>query len=272
MSKSKWKDNALSNGNLIIKDFRVDSLDSLANSSNQSESPSEESHDSDSGAETRSFAVKCEVYATQNSCGSIRSWTKSEGSSKDGNSELSYEYVSNECADKKKKMETIPEESSEPKVSVKEILARFENLKEKKDCKDCNNNSSNSINSGNSSSSSSSNNSVVNGITANGETSNTSGTSKEVKHLIIFCATTNHFTDCCLHANRRFLIQHMHPSLCRCCKSNVTRLKLLIVIIVTFIVSLMELSYGIIASMNIYGWHAKYLKCINQCQMGVMHR
>lgn len=203
MSKSKWKDNALSNGNLIIKDFRVNSLDSLANSSNQSDSPSEESHDSDSGAETRSFAVKCEVYATQNSCGSIRSWTKSEGSSKDGNSELSYEYVSNDCADKKKKMETIPEESSEPKVSVKEILARFENLKEKKDCKDCNNN--NSINSGNSSGSNSSNNSVVNGATANGDTSCTSGTSKEVKHLILFGFKHIHFMHCsnfsCILAN-----------------------------------------------------------------------
>lgn len=74
-------------------------------------------------------------------------------------------------------METIPEESSEPKVSVKEILARFENLKEKKDCKDCNNNN----NSGGSSSSSS-NNSVVNGGAINGDTSCAIGASKEVKH------------------------------------------------------------------------------------------
>lgn len=74
-----------------------------------------------------------------------RSWTKSESSS-----ETSYEYVTSDCYDGAKcavaekrceqnaRMETIPEEY-EPKVSVKEILARFENLRE--DCKrDKNNN------------------------------------------------------------------------------------------------------------------------------------
>lgn len=126
-----------------LKDtFHANSLDSLANSSNQSESLSDDSHDSDSGAETKaknSFAVKCEVYS-QSGCGSIRSWTKS-----DCNSESSYEYVGNEKRDCDKRldsrMETIPEEI-EPKVSVKAILARFENLNDKKE-KDYNNNSNN---------------------------------------------------------------------------------------------------------------------------------
>lgn len=95
--------------------FKATSLDSLATLSNQSESLSDESHDSDSGAETKAkgqgqFVVKCDVY--------------------------------NEVPEGRK-MDTIPEE--EPKVSVKEILARFENLKEskvdaRKSEKDCNNN------------------------------------------------------------------------------------------------------------------------------------
>lgn len=162
---SRWADQAFarmgpSNNQSFVKNARTNSLDSLATSSNQSESPSDESHDSDSGAETKSkgsFAVKCEVYA-QSSCGSIRSWAKSEASSKDGNLEASYEYVSSECSDGKKcdkrvvpSMETIPEESAEPKVSVKEILARFENLKEQnkspKDVKVCSGGSNNNNNS-----------------------------------------------------------------------------------------------------------------------------
>lgn len=83
-----------------------------------------------------------------------RSWTKSESS----NSETSYEYVTSEYlgsesrydgkitagsdkrSDQGSRMETIPEEY-EPKVSVKEILARFENLRDEKHrSKDKNNN------------------------------------------------------------------------------------------------------------------------------------
>lgn len=71
-----------------------------------------------------------------------RSWTKSESS----NSETSYEYVASEYlgsesryevpisekrSEQNVRMETIPEEY-EPKVSVKEILARFENLRDEK--------------------------------------------------------------------------------------------------------------------------------------------
>lgn len=141
MHRTRWNQNVFEKN---LKDnFHANSLDSLANSSNQSESLSDDSHDSDSGTETKSknsFAVKCEVYA-QSGCGSIRSWTKS-----DCNSESSYEYVGNEKRDCDKRiesrMETIPEEI-EPKISVKAILARFENLNEKKD-KDCNNNTSSS--------------------------------------------------------------------------------------------------------------------------------
>lgn len=140
MHRTRWSQNVFEKN---IKDtFHANSLDSLANSSNQSESLSDDSHDSDSGAETKSknsFAVKCEVYA-QSGCGSIKSWTKS-----DSNSESSYEYVGNEKKDCDKRldsrMETIPEEN-EPKISVKAILARFENLNDKKD-KDQNNNISN---------------------------------------------------------------------------------------------------------------------------------
>ncbi|RZB41182.1 unconventional myosin-XV [Asbolus verrucosus] len=139
MNKTKWAEISKYKSS-DPDDFRANSLDSLANSSNPSESLSDDSHDSDSGADTKSknsFKVKCEVY----SCNSLRSWTKSEG----GTSEGSYEIVSNEGAEKKNgaekaRMETIPEEA-EPKVSVKEILARFENLKEK-DGKDCSNASS----------------------------------------------------------------------------------------------------------------------------------
>lgn len=186
---SRWTDHRAleprmrpSSDQRLSKNVRTNSLDSLATSSNQSESPSDESHDSDSGAETKSkgsFSVKCEVYA-QSSCGSIRSWAKSESSSKDGNLDASYEYVSSECSEGKKcekrvdpRMETIPEESGEPKVSVKEILARFENLKEQskspKDVKVCNvsNNNNNSCG-------------VNNGETVSSSNSSTTSSSKEV--------------------------------------------------------------------------------------------
>ena len=142
MNKTKWSEISKYKNPGLSDNFRANSLDSLANSSNPSESLSDDSHDSDSGTETKSknsFAVKCEVYS-QNPCGSIRSWTKSESSNSD-----CYDFVANEGngAEKKQdvlssRMETIPEEA-EPKVSVKEILARFENLKDK-DGKDCNNN------------------------------------------------------------------------------------------------------------------------------------
>lgn len=123
------------------KNFHA-SLDSLANSLNTSESLSDDSHDSDSSnTDKNSFAAKCESYA-QNGCGSICSWAKSDNG-RDSSSEHSYEYVSPETAissDKKAekavRMETIPEEGAEPKVSVKEILARFENLRDKKDKKE----------------------------------------------------------------------------------------------------------------------------------------
>lgn len=141
MNKTKWAEISKYK---TSDNFRANSLDSLANSSNPSESLSDDSHDSDSGTDTKSknsFTVKCEVYS-QNPCGSIRSWTKSESSNSDG-----YDFVTNESVVEKKqdvissRMETIPEES-EPKISVKEILARFENLKDK-DGKDCNNNNNN---------------------------------------------------------------------------------------------------------------------------------
>lgn len=130
---------------------RSTSLDSLANSSHNSDSTSIDSHehDSDSGTESQSknsFVVKCEVYKEHNEAVSIKSWSKStESLNKDDNSESSYEYVSNPSTtasakgttDKridlnKARMETIPEESPEPKISVKEILARFENLRDQK--------------------------------------------------------------------------------------------------------------------------------------------
>lgn len=143
MHKTKWSQVVYEKN--LSENFRATSLDSLANSSNQSESLSDESHDSDSGAETKSknsFTVKCEVYS-QNACGSIRSWSRSES----GSSDRTYDYASVEEKKPSEKrldsalarMETIPEEN-EPKVSVKAILARFENLKGDKDC---NNNYSN---------------------------------------------------------------------------------------------------------------------------------
>lgn len=176
MQKARWTQSVFEKN---LKDnFRANSLDSLANSSNQSESFSDESHDSDSGAETKSknsFAVKCDVYA-KNDCGSIRSWTKSECS----NSERSYEYVSNDKKDFDKRMETIPEEG-EPKVSVKEILARFENLNDKKDSKDCNNNSysvvSKAKDSGSASGASTSSNSSLASSAASTSSSNSNSSS-----------------------------------------------------------------------------------------------
>lgn len=142
---NNYKDVLNANEVNIAKTFRATSLDSLANSSHPSDS--EDSHDSDIGNKVNkdTFIVKCEVYA-ENTCGSIRSWTKSDSS----NSEHSYDYNSSGEYNEKKsnekrldivsgRMETIPEENLEPKVSVKEILARFENLKAN-DRKDCNNN------------------------------------------------------------------------------------------------------------------------------------
>ncbi|KAG5895942.1 hypothetical protein JTB14_016344 [Gonioctena quinquepunctata] len=141
MHKTKWTQSVFDKN--LSDTCRANSLDSLANSSNQSESLSDDSHDSDSGAETKNtFAVKCEVYS-QNTCESIGSWTKSDCS----NSERSCEYVTSEKRDCEKRLDclgrmaTIPEEN-EPKVSVREILARFENLKENADVKDFNNNNS----------------------------------------------------------------------------------------------------------------------------------
>lgn len=137
MNKTKWAEISQYKNTDLVNNFRTNSLDSLANSSNPSESLSDDSHDSDSGADTKSknsFTVKCEVYS-QNVCGSIRSWTRSESS----NSDSSLDFLASDGghgAEKKQevavpRMETIPEESEQPKVSVKEILARFENLKEK---------------------------------------------------------------------------------------------------------------------------------------------
>lgn len=92
---------------------RAPSLDSLINSSDGAPSSADASNpeDSDSGADTRdpepSRARKVER--------STKKCPQSLSSSSSGH------------------METIHEETSEPKVSVKEILARFENLTEKTD-------------------------------------------------------------------------------------------------------------------------------------------
>lgn len=127
--------------------YRSTSLDSLANSSHNSDSTSIDSreHDSDSGTETQSknsFLVKCDVHENSDK-ETLTSWTKTIESLKDRNSEISYEYVSIENSTKPSsekrldlnmaRMETIPEEGAEPKISVKEILARFENLRDKKE-------------------------------------------------------------------------------------------------------------------------------------------
>lgn len=140
--------NFLSSESNFSSTCRSTSLDSLANSSHHSDSTSIDSHDhdSDSGTETQSknsFVVKCEVYE-HTETPSIKSWSKSTESLKDETSEsASYECVSSSNSsvkstaekrlDLKTRMETIPEESPEPKISVKEILARFENLRDKKE-------------------------------------------------------------------------------------------------------------------------------------------
>lgn len=113
---------------------RTTSLDSLANSSsNHSESLSDESHDSDSGADTKSKNNSPYVEKNQN-C--LRPWPKTDNTTSDS----SYDYllttnndndIVNRRCSSNDRMETIPEES-EPKISVKEILARFENLKDNK--------------------------------------------------------------------------------------------------------------------------------------------
>lgn len=130
----------------LARNFRATSLDSLATSSNQSEqSLSDESHDSDSGAEMKAkFVVqKCDVF--------------------------------NDAVERKL-MEPIPEE--EPKVSVKEILARFENLKENKN-KDCNNNNNsvciNNKNESNNTGHQQQQNSGINGNTVTNNNSNNNG-------------------------------------------------------------------------------------------------
>lgn len=125
--------------------YRSTSLDSLANSSNSDSTSSVDSHehDSDSGTESQSknsIVVKCDVHECSDK-DSLTSWTKTIESLKDGNSEICYEYITNDNSkvngDKRLHLsqaripETIPEE--EPKISVKEILARFENLRDKKE-------------------------------------------------------------------------------------------------------------------------------------------
>lgn len=132
---------------VITKNFRSTSLDSLANSSHPSDS--DDSHDSDIGNKKDTFLVKCEVYA-ENTCGSLRSWTKSDSSASECDYQSSNEYNEKKSNDKRLdiiagRMETIPEENLEPKVSVKEILARFENLKSN-ERKDFNNNNNNNVN------------------------------------------------------------------------------------------------------------------------------
>ena len=74
MQKTTWKNYQKNSVRKLCDNFKATSLDSLANSSHNSESLSEESQDSDSGADTKlknSFQVKCEVYS-QNPCGSTR--------------------------------------------------------------------------------------------------------------------------------------------------------------------------------------------------------
>lgn len=86
---------------------RAPSLDSLINSSEGALSSADASNpeDSDSGADTRD----------PEPTGARKKCPQSYSSSSSGH------------------METIHEETTEPKVSVKEILARFENLTEKTD-------------------------------------------------------------------------------------------------------------------------------------------
>lgn len=91
---------------------RAPSLDSLINSSEGAASSADASADSDSGADTR---AEPEPPRRKINHERIKKCPQSYSSSSSGH------------------METIHEETTEPKVSVKEILARFENLKEKSD-------------------------------------------------------------------------------------------------------------------------------------------
>lgn len=95
---------------------RAPSLDSLINSSDGAVSSADASahEDSDSGADTRDPepARRSRNLETPEK---TKKFAQSFSSSSSGH------------------METIHEESTEPKVSVKEILARFENLTEKPD-------------------------------------------------------------------------------------------------------------------------------------------
>ncbi|KAJ2939727.1 hypothetical protein O0L34_g17920 [Tuta absoluta] len=90
---------------------RAPSLDSLINSSEGAASSADASapEDSDSGADTRDPEPRKKCETRPKKC------PQSFSSSSSGH------------------METIHEETTEPKVSVKEILARFENLTEKTD-------------------------------------------------------------------------------------------------------------------------------------------
>lgn len=93
---------------------RTASLDSLINSSEGAVSSADASAtDSDSGADTRDPEPK-EVKKLLDRM-TNKKYSQSYSSSSSGH------------------METIHEETTEPKVSVKEILARFENLTEKTD-------------------------------------------------------------------------------------------------------------------------------------------
>lgn len=91
---------------------RAPSLDSLINSSEGAASSADASADSDSGADTR---AEPEAPRRKISNERLKKCPQSYSSSSSGH------------------METIHEETTEPKVSVKEILARFENLTEKCD-------------------------------------------------------------------------------------------------------------------------------------------
>ncbi|CAB3253167.1 unnamed protein product [Arctia plantaginis] len=95
---------------------RAPSLDSLINSSEGATSSIDASapEDSDSGADTRADSDPPRRKTSSNP-DRIKKCPQSFSSSSSGH------------------METIHEETMEPKVSVKEILARFENLTEKID-------------------------------------------------------------------------------------------------------------------------------------------
>lgn len=94
---------------------RAPSLDSLINSSEGAASSADASgpEDSDSGADTRGDPEPTRRKSYPNADRIAKKCPQSFSSSSSGH------------------METIHEETTEPKVSVKEILARFENLTEK---------------------------------------------------------------------------------------------------------------------------------------------